>query len=207
MKRIAVLFLALALLLTACGSPTPQTIVIRETAEPQATDVPAQPAATDAVAATDVPAMTDTPAPAGAAPTETAAPQVAATNTKPPAVGGAVFADITRDINAFSLKCAPSELNFTLKSINPAITKVTIFYRVVDKNSTNAAGGMVIGKDMVGDKKGNFTLQFSALDVTPDLRLASGWFDYQFVGLNKSGNVVGRSDKVTQEVTFTLDCP
>lgn len=219
MKKIAVLFLALALLLTACGAPTP--IVITATPEPvQATDVPAP---TD-VPATDVPAAaptdtlapaaaTDTPAPAAVA-TDTPAPAAAtntpgaaATNTKPPAVGGDVFSDITRDIDAFSFKCSPSQIHLSLKSINSAITKVTVFYRVVSKDSAALPGAMITGPEMVSDKKGNFTLEFSALQINPDFRLANGWFDYQFVGLNKSGNVVGRSDKITQQVTFTLECP
>ncbi len=221
MKKIAVLFLALALLLTACGAPTP--IVITATPEPvQATDVPA---ATD-IPATDVPAAaptdtlapaaaTDTPAPAAvatdtpapAAATNTTAPGVVATNTKPPAMGGDVFTDLTRDIDAFSFKCSPSQIHLSLKSINSAITGVTVYYRVVSKDSAALPGPMIAGPEMVSDKKGNFTLEFSALQINPDLRLANGWFEYQFVGLNKSGNVVGRSDKITQQVTFTLECP
>jgi len=219
MKRIVFVFLSFALLLTACAAPTPVTIVITATDAPVMatdvpaatdvpTDVPAAPTDTLAPAPTDTQApaaATDTPAPA--APTNTAVPGVAATNTKPPAVGGSVFTDITRDIDAFSLKCSPSQLHFTLKSINSAISKVALYYRVVAKDSTSAAGAMIPGPEMVSDKKGNFTLEFSALDINPDLRIANGWFEYQFIGLNKVGNVVGRSDKFTQQVTFTLECP
>ena len=221
MKKIVVLFLALALLLTACAAPTPITVVVTATAEPVvATDVPAP---TDVPTAVSV-APTDTAAPAAptdtavpaVVPTETAAPVEAtatvaagptATNTKPPAVGGSVFTELTRDIDAFSLKCAPSQLHFTAKTTNTAITKVTLYYRVIDKSSTLPAGAMVNSKDMLGDKKGNFTLEFSALDVNPDLRLANGWFEYQFVGLNKTGDRVGSSDKIVKQVTFTLECP
>jgi hypothetical protein len=207
MKRIVVLCLCLALVLSACASPTPVTIVITATNEPVApTDVPAP---TDKPAPTDEPAATATEEPAPSEPTATATekPGVAPTNTKPPAVGGAVLDQITRSGDVFSLRCAPSEITFSLVSLNVAITGVTLYYRVVDKNSTLAPPGMVNSKDMVGDKKGNFTLEFSALDVNPNLRFANGWFDYQFVAVNKFGDVVGRSDKFIKEVTFTLDCP
>jgi hypothetical protein len=209
MKRIAFLFLVLALVLTACGAPTPVTIVITAvppTNEPAAvaTEVPPVVVPTDTLE--PVVAATDTLAPA--APTDTPKPGVAPTNTKPPAVGGAVFTDITRDIDAFSLKCSPSQLNFSLTSINPAITGAIVYYRVYDKNSTLKPPALIAGPNMVGDKKGHFTLEFSALNINPDMRnVATGWFDYQFVGLNKVGNVVGRSDMVVKQVTYTLECP
>jgi hypothetical protein len=211
MKRIVFVFLFLALALAACGpAPTPVVITVVATNEPVvATNPPAPteaPAPTDEPAATEAPAPTDEPA-ATEAPEPTDEPGVAPTNTRPPAVGGDVFVDLTRDVDAFSLKCSPSELHFTVKSINKAITGVTLYYRVTDKDATSAAGGLITGPEMVGDKKGNFTLTFSALDIKDDLRLANGWFDYQFVGVNKFGDVVGRSDKIVKEVTFTLDCP
>ena len=77
-----------------------------------------------------------------------------------------------------------------------------------DKNSTLKPPALIAGPNMVGDKKGNFTLELSALNINPDMRnVATGWFDYQFVGLNKVGNVVGRSDMVVKQVTYTLECP
>ncbi len=218
MKRIFVVFLFLALVLTACGpAPTPVTIIITATDAPVvATDVPAPtdaPEPTDEPAPTDEPEPTDEPAPTDApeptdepAPTETAEPGVAPTNTRPPAVGGAVFTDITYDVDAFSLKCSPSQVNFSLKIINKAITSVYLYYRVIDKDSTVAAGTFVSGGEMIGEKD-VFTREFSALDVNPDLRLANGWFDFQFVGVNKYGDVVGRSDKIVKQITFTLECP
>ena len=50
-------------------------------------------------------------------------------------------------------------------------------------------------------------INFSALDIAPDFRLKNAWFDYQFIGLNKIANVVGRSPIFSERVTFTLDCP
>ena len=57
------------------------------------------------------------------------------------------------------------------------------------------------------DGSGPFSIKFSALDITPDLRFDHAWFEYQFVGLNKTGDAVGRSPKFEQQVTFTKNCP
>jgi hypothetical protein len=112
-------------------------------------------------------------------------------------------------VDALSLRCASSQvINFSLTSINPAITGVIIYYRVYDKNSTLKPPLMIAGPNMVGDKKGHFNLAFKSTDINPDMRnVAVGWFEYQFVGLNKVGNVVGRSDQIVQQVTYTLECP
>jgi hypothetical protein len=32
------------------------------------------------------------------------------------------------------------------------------------------------------------------------------WFDYQFVGISKVGDVIGRSGRISKQVTYTLDC-
>jgi len=214
MKRIVFAFLTLALVLAACGAPpTPVTIIITATDEPVVATEPPPP--TDIPAPTDAPAATETTAPA-AAPTETTAPAAAPsetsagpapTNTRPPAVGGDVFVNITHDIEAFALRCSPSQINFTLSSVNPAITSVDFYYRVRDKNVAVQTVNYIRGKEMVGDGKGNYTLEFSALDVHPDQRKAVGWFDYQFIGINKFGDVVGRSERFEDQITFTLDCP
>jgi hypothetical protein len=209
MKRIVSICSILIVVLTACASaPSAPTAAPASTAESVVvtvvvTDVPAQ--ATDAAPEpTDEPVAeaTDTPEPV-----DTAVPGVAATNTRPPAVGAAVLINPTHSGNAFSLRCAPSQLTFGVTSINPAITGVDLYYRVVDKAAAQPSGTWLNGAKMNGDKKGNFTVEFSALQIAPDSRLAQGWFDYQFIGVNKYGDVVGRSDKYTQEITFTLDCP
>jgi hypothetical protein len=141
------------------------------------------------------------------APTATPAPAAAPTNTSAPAVGGAVFSNPTSSATAFSLRCSPSEITFNVTSINPAITGVDLYYRIENKDVANAMGTWLNGASMVSDKKGGFSLVFSALKIAPDARVAHGWFDYQFVGMNKYGNVVGRSEKFSELITFTLDCP
>jgi hypothetical protein len=42
--------------------------------------------------------------------------------------------------------------------------------------------------------------------IHPDLRKALAWFDFQLVGLNKQGQAVGRTEKIVQLVTYTIDC-
>ena len=226
MKKIFVVFLALALMLTACavpGAQAPQPVVVNITVvapAAAATDVPAP----TAVPATDVPAPTDVPATAVPAPTDvpatavpptaapaeptstTAAAAVAPSATPQPAVGGAVFINITRSADAFSLKCSPSEILFKATSNSTYITAAVFYYRMVDK-VTNSSSSWNSAGNMEADGAGNYSYNFSALNITPDLRYANGWFEYQLVGLNKGGNVVGRTEKFTKLVTFTLDCP
>lgn len=203
MKKLTTLLLSLAFVLAACASAAPA-----QPAEPQVVIVtvevpvnaPAAPADVPAAAPTDVP--TEVPAAAPA----TEVPAVAPTPTSPPAVGGAVLVDITRSGDIFSLRCSPSEITFTVKSVNPYITKVELYYRMTDtlnniSSSWYSAGYM--------DAQGGdiYSKVFSALDVNPNVRYAKGLLDYQFVALNKVGNVVGRTEKFQQLITFTLDCP
>jgi len=224
MKKIFVVFLALALMLTACavpGAQAPQPVVVNITVvapAAAATDVPAPTAvpATDVPAPTDVPPTavpptavpaTDVPTAAPAEPTSTtAAAAVAPSATPQPAVGGAVFINITRSADAFSLKCSPSEILFKATSNSTYITAAVFYYRMVDK-VTNSSSSWNSAGNMEADGAGNYSYNFSALNITPDLRYANGWFEYQLVGLNKGGNVVGRTEKFTKLVTFTLDCP
>lgn len=203
MKNIILVSLILAIGLTACGSPaaTPAPTAA-EVVLPTDTPVPAQPAAV----------ATDTPAPAGAAPTDTPESVQAPADTATPAGdeggGGGVFTNLSRSGDAFSLRCAPPELTFSVTSTNAAITEVNLYYRVVDKAAANPTGVWRNGGKMNSDGNGNFTVIFPTVKIDPDSRahVADGWFDYQFVGLNKYGDVVGRSDKITGKVTFTLDC-
>jgi hypothetical protein len=61
---------------------------------------------------------------------------------------------------------------------------------------------------MTGDKHGNFTINVSTMQLSPDLRAPDrAWFDYQFVGLAKSGDAVGRSGKISQQIYYLKDCP
>jgi hypothetical protein len=120
-----------------------------------------------------------------------------------------MLVSITRDSDHFSLKCSPSQIVFTAKSVSPYIVNVVIYYRMVDK-LTGMASQWYAGPTMDKDGNGGFTRAFSALDINPDVRARdNGWFEYQFVATGKDGNVVWRSDKATyaQQVTYTKECP
>ena len=49
-------------------------------------------------------------------------------------------------------------------------------------------------------------MAFPASRVDADLRSHRAWFDYQFVGVNKVADAVGRSAKIAKQVTYTIDC-
>ena len=149
----------------------------------------------DVVPATAVPA---TEAPTAAAPAATAAPQQG--------VNSDIFTNITQSGDAFSLKCSPSELTFSASSSNAYLTKTQFYYRMVDKQN-NISSPWSMGGEMKGDGNGNYSLTFTALNVNPDLRYDHGWFEYQLIGLSKTGSVVGRTQKIEKQVTFTLNCP
>lgn len=164
------------------------------------TNPPAAPAATD-VPPTAAPAATE-------APTATAAPEAAATATSLPAVGAPVFTDFARSGASFSLKCSPSEITFSATSLSAYTTKVLIYYRMVDKLNS-IASQWYPGPELKEVSKDHYEIAFSALDVNPDVRFDNGWFEYQFVALNKTGDVVGRTPKemFQQQITFTKECP
>ena len=59
---------------------------------------------------------------------------------------------------------------------------------------------------MLSNADGSFSLVFSGDDVNANFRKPNAWFDYQFIGSSRSG-VVGRSEKIEQQVSYTFDCP
>ena len=195
--------LLLILTLAACAAPAVQTAAPQQPVVVAITVVaPEAPAA--AVPATEAPAATAVP------PTEapTAMPEAVGTPTSLPAVGAAIFTDFARSSDTFSLKCSPSQITFGTTSINPYTKKVQIYYRMVDKLNSMASQWYA-GPELKEISKDRYEVVFTALDVNPDVRFDNGWFEYQFVGLNKSGDVVGRTEKelFQQQVTFTKECP
>jgi hypothetical protein len=42
--------------------------------------------------------------------------------------------------------------------------------------------------------------------VNADNRKDQGWFDVQFIGINRYGDPVGRSEKIEGLVTYTINC-
>ncbi len=212
MKKL--LFLSLVFVLAACAPATPQTVVVVVTSTPApqvATDTPVPVVPTDTPAPTATTASTDTPAPvvptdtpAAAGPTDTAMPADTATATEPPAVGAAVFTNFTRSQDKLSLKCSPGDVTFGITAIDTHIKTAYVAYRMEDQQ-THTMSPWSAPIQMTGDGKGNYTIDFSALQINPDYRYATAVMYYQFIGLNQYTNVVGRSDKF--QMPFTLDCP
>ncbi len=220
MKKVVILLLALVL--AACSTPAaPTEQSVAAVIEPSATPVVI--VQTVVVEATQAP--TDVPPPTAVPPTAapvvvtvvvqpTQAPAIVAADT--PASGGAitldntlgrgVFTNMTMSGNAFTLRCIPRDITFNVTTANQDITDAVFYYRVVDNKRLYPSEWKAFGK-MVANGNGNFSLTFSGEDIHPDIRIDGSWFDFQFVGLAKSGNVVDRSDKFEQLVKYTFDCP
>ena len=162
---------------TAAPTQTPQVIVVTATAES--------------------PALTQT----GAA-TTTGIP---ATATLPANAGGDLFTNLTRSSDHFALRCQPDTINFSVSTSNPYVVGVDFYYRIEDQLSVSISDWQYAGP-MTSDKHGNFTLPLASSRVDQDLRSHRAWFDYQFVGTNKYGDAVGRSAKISRQITYTIDC-
>ena len=208
MKKLAILLLAIVL--AACGAApaeqaaAPEPVVVTVVVEPtQAPAEPAAPAPAEPVVVTVVVEPTQaSAAPAPADPAASGAAPVALDN----ALGRGVFTNMTMSSKSFTLRCFPRDITFDITTSNIDIKDVIFYYRVVDAKRLYPSEWKAFG-NMVANGNGNFTLAFSGENVHPDLRIDGGWFDFQFVGLAKSGNVVDRSDKIESLVQYTFDCP
>lgn len=220
MQRTLILFIALVL--AACAAPpapiqqptaappqptqTPFVVVETVVVTVVPTDLPTQapaPTATALPPPTEAPA-TQPPAPAEAvaAPTEAAGGPI----TVDDSFGAGWFTNITRDRDDFSLRCQLNkQITFSVKPADPNITHVDFYYRIQDRETGAIFDWQNAGR-MIRDANGGFTLVFSGEKVSANFRKPNAWFDYQFIGSSNSG-VVGRSEKIEQQVTYTFDCP
>jgi hypothetical protein len=131
-------------------------------------------------------------------------PAASSSATLPADAGGGLFTNLTRSSDHFALTCAPNTITFALSTTNPKVTEVDLFYRMENQSGSSISGWTDIGK-MSADQNGNFTMDFPATRVDPDLRSTNAWLDYQFVGLDRTGQILGRSAKIVKQVTF--GCP
>ena len=225
MKKLIILLLAVVL--AACSTPpAPTEPVVAAVVEPSATPVVV--VQTVVVEATQAP--TDVPPPTAVPPTAvppTAAPVVVtvvveatpvsvqptaaqASGDAPIAIdtalGRGVFSNMTMSSDAFTLRCSPRDISFNITTANVDIVDAVFYYRVVDNRRLYPSEWKAFGK-MVANGNGNFTLTFSGEDIHPDIRQDNSWFDFQFVGLARSGNVVDRTEKIEELVRYTFDCP
>jgi hypothetical protein len=118
---------------------------------------------------------------------------------------GGSFKDITYSNPSFSLRCQPTQITFNATASDPAITAVDFYYRIEDRKGTTISEWKNLGKMQVTGS-GTFSLTMSGETIHPDLRKALAWFDFQLVGLNKHGAAAGRTEKIVQLVTYTIDC-
>jgi hypothetical protein len=221
MKKHVILMLAFVLL-TACASPVPTEEPVA--APPEATTTPVVVVQTVLVEATQAP--TEVP------PTEvppTAAPVVVTVvveATQPPAAqppaaiaetsGGIVtvdnalgagwFVNMTRTGNNLSLRCQLyKEITFSVTPTTSDIRFVDFYYRIQDRNTGAIFDWQNAGR-MIQDANGNFVIVFSGEDVNANFRKPNAWLDYQIIGSSSSG-VVGRSERIIQQVIYSNDCP
>ncbi|HKJ38237.1 MAG TPA: hypothetical protein VJ972_05640 [Anaerolineales bacterium] len=220
MKKITILLLAIVL--TACGAPAPAapaeqavapapaepvvvTVVVEPTqapAEPVAPAAPAEPVVvTVVVEPTSAPAEPAAPAPA---PVEPAVDD--GTVALDDAFGKGVFVNMTMSSSNFTLRCSPRDITFNVTAPNTDIKDVLLYYRTADIKRLYPSEWRAFG-NMTANGNGNFTLTFSGEDIHPDLRIDGSYFDFQFIGLAKSGDVVDRSQKIESLVQYTFDCP
>jgi hypothetical protein len=223
MKQL--LTLAVGLVLTGCAAipgaapqaPSPvvvvETVLVTVIPTQQPTLVPTQtlaPSLTPQVivvtATGAAPALAGTTsAPTATAPSGASAPASEATAPFPDNPGGGVFTNLTRSGDKFSLRCQPDVLSLGVSTSNPSVTGVDVWYRIQDRLSVSISN-WAYGGSLESDKQGNFTIAFPASRVDQDIRSHRAWFDYQFVAVNKVGDVVGRSAKLAKQVIYTIDC-
>jgi len=222
-----ILFISLALMLAACGvvqpvqqeQPTPiiATVLVTVIAPTEVVPPTAVPSAT--LAPTEVPtlAATETLVPTIAPPPTEVLPTLSAsTNTDPNALvpvtvdntlGKGVFTNITFSSDIFSLRCYPREITINITAGLPEIVDAVMYYRVIDNPAALYPSEWQNVGEMVSDKNGNFSLVFKGENIHPNLRLDKAWIDFQFIGVNKGGAVVDRTQKIERLVTYVKDCP
>jgi hypothetical protein len=227
MRKLIIIFLALVVV--ACSAPpapTQQPVVAPP--EPSQTAVvvviTATNAPTDVVPPTDLPTYTPLPtytlpAPPTEAPTQAQQPaptQEVAAPTQAPAAGGPItvddklgkgwFVGMTRSRNDFSLRCQLNkEITFSVKTTSDDIKSVDLWYRFEDRATGAVFEWTNLGK-MIPDLNGGYSITVTGDQTNPNFRKPNSYFDYQFVAYNPNG-VIGRSEKIERQVTFTFDCP
>ncbi len=227
------LTITIALLLTACGVvqpatqevlPTPivQTVVVVATSEatqplpPTAISLPTQgPTNTAEPVNTATTAPTETLVPTSAPVATEVVPTLSSSSTtelKPVNVsndlGKGVFKDITFSSDLLTLQCYPREMTITITANLPEIVSAIMYYRMVDNPDALYPSEWKNLGEMVSDKQGHFSFVLESLDLNPDLRvLEKAWIDFQFIGINKGGGVVDRTQKIEKMVTYYKACP
>ena len=220
MKKLITLSLVLVVALTACDamySPT-EAPVVEPTAVPPTAEVIVVTVEVPVEVTSEAPAEPPAPEPTATLPPEPAPTEVPPTEAAPaesaPAGGpisvdaslrGGYFQDITYSNDSFSLRCPPKEITFTATAADPYIVDVYFYYRIEDRQGTFITEWRNLGK-MEPTGTGTFAVTMTGEDIHPDLRKKLAWFDFQLIGTNEYGDAVGRTEKIVQLVTYTIDC-
>jgi len=213
MKKFAILLLAVVL--AACSTPAAPTeqAVAPAPAEPVVVTVVVEPTQAPVEAAPAEPVVVTVVVEATQAPAEVAAPTTAPAEAATDgsvaldnALGRGVFTNMTMSSSNFTLRCSPRDITFNITTPDAKIDDVVFYYRVTDLERLYPSEWKAFGS-MVKNGGGNFTLTFKGEDIHPNLRIDGSYFDFQFVGLAKSGDVIDRSDKFESLVKYTFDCP
>lgn len=221
------LTITLAFLLAACGvvqpaqqeQPTPivQTVVVvatTEAAPPTAISLPTQaptftplPTETPTTAPTNTPEPTATTAQQQAVAASTDASGLVPVNVDN-ALGKGVFTNITFSSDKLTLQCFPREIEIKMTAALPEITRVEMYYRIVDAPSGLYPSEWMLVGNLGTDNKGTFYTTFAAEAINPNFRgLDNAWVDFQFVGINKGGAAVDRTQKIERLVNYYKACP
>jgi hypothetical protein len=121
-------------------------------------------------------------------------------------LGKGVFVNMTMSSDTLTLRCFPREITFNIKANLPDIADALMAYRIVDNPAGQYPSAWQSNIKMKGDGNGNFSIVFGGDDVNENLRLDKAWLDVQFIGLNKGGAAVDRTQKIERLITYRKDC-
>lgn len=215
MRKMYLLFLAL--ILTACGAAStqpPQPTPVPPTAQVIVATVLVPVEVTSAATSMPLPTNTSAPTPTDVPPTLTPTQEVPPTQSTEttnglialdPKFNGQSFERISISTDKFSLNCQPKEISFDVYSTDKYIVKTDLYFRMRDKHSNDIPPWTVVGT-METDGLNHFWMTLRGDQIKADLRKYQGLFDFQFVGLNQVGDAVGRSEKITDVVSYTINC-
>lgn len=179
MIKAVCILLSLFILLAACGS------------------APALPPTPEAATATTIPAAV-LPKPT---------PTLAETATPTQAINGNLFSKISHSTSVLHLKCNPVEIIFDVTVKDPEVTGVAFFFRMKDK-ATGLVNGWSNGENLRAVGNNVYEFNFRASAIPGEARYyPEAWVQYQFVGLDKSRQSLGRTQIFSEEITYTPKCP
>jgi superfamily II RNA helicase len=177
MRKPVSLLLSLILLLTACAQQ------------------PEQP--TPAATATALPAAS-MPAPQD----DSGAPTATATQ----ALNDDLLSKLSYSSDKLHWKCDPLEIIFTVTIKDPRIKGVAFLFRMKDK-STGMVNAWSNGDDMRPAGDNMFEFIFQAKAIPSEARTKEAWLQFQFAGLNQTGQSLGHSQIFADKITYTTTCP